>query len=343
MTGPERKKPLVIELDDTATGGTNPAEAPPVPEPDLPAPRGDAMKSVAAMAARKPSLLGRLFWGALTALLAAMVSVAFWDFATGMMARNIWLGRGIVALIAILLAGLLVFAVRELAAMLRLRRVDALKRACAGCQSGTRSEAVTFANELRAFYADRPELRWGADKFDQHCAEALTAADVLHVTETTLLAPLDDLARKEIESAARQVATATAIVPLAMADVVIALFANIRMVRRIAEVYGGRSGRFGSWRLMRAVATHLVATGAVAISDDLIGTIAGGGVLTKVSRRFGEGVVNGALTARVGVAALEVCRPMPFAARQRPTITAIMKRALTGFFGKQAAGSQVNS
>ena len=42
------------------------------------------------------------------------------------------------------------------------------------------------------------------------------------------------------------------------------------------------------------------ATGAVAAGDDLIHTVAGGGVLAKVSRRFGEGVVNGALTARVG-------------------------------------------
>jgi putative membrane protein len=335
MTEAERKKPLVIELDDTTPAKTGPAEAPPVPEPDLPmAPQGQAMKAATGLAARKPSLVARLFWWALGLLVTTMVSIAFWDFAAGMMARNIWLGRGITALIAVILTGLLVFAVNELAAMLRLRKIDSLKRAYAGCQSGTRSDAVTFANDLRAFYADRPELRWDAAKFDQHCAEALTAADVLHVTEVNLLAPLDDLARKEIEAAARLVATATAIVPLALADVVIALTGNVRMVRRISQVYGGRSGRFGSWRLMRAVATHLVATGAVAVTDDLISTIAGGGVLSKVSRRFGEGVVNGALTARVGIAALEVCRPMPFAAQKRPNITAIMKQALTGFFGK---------
>lgn len=343
MTKPELKKPVLIELQDTEPAKSGPAEAPPVPEPDLPMPRGQAMKTVAAMTARKPSLLARLFWSALTMLLGVMVSVAFWDFAAGMMQRNIWIGRGVLALIAVLLAGLLVFAAGELAAMLRLRKVDALKRAYALCQSGTRSDALEFSNTLRKFYEDRPELRWETDRLTGRIQDALTAADVLHVTEVGLLTPLDEQARKEIESAARQVATATAIVPLAMADVVIALFANVRMVRRIAEAYGGRSGRFGSWRLLRAVATHLVATGAVAISDDLIGTIAGGGVLSKVSRRFGEGVVNGALTARVGIAALEVCRPMPFTARKRPTITAIMKRALTGFFGKQAGGNQVNS
>jgi putative membrane protein len=130
------------------------------------------------------------------------------------------------------------------------------------------------------------------------------------------------------------VATVTAIVPLALADVFTALTANLRMIRRIAEVYGGRSGVLGSWRLTRTVLTHLVATGAVAVGDDLIGSIAGGGVLSKVSRRFGEGVINGALTARVGVAAIEVCRPLPFHAAKRPSVTALVRRALTGMFGQ---------
>jgi len=108
---------------------------------------------------------------------------------------------------------------------------------------------------------------------------------------------------------------------------------SLRMIRRIAEIYGGRSGVFGSWRLTRTVFTHLVATGAVAVGDDLISSIAGGGVLSKVSRRFGEGVINGALTARVGVAAMEVCRPLPFHAAEKPTVTGICRRALTGLFG----------
>jgi putative membrane protein len=55
----------------------------------------------------------------------------------------------------------------------------------------------------------------------------------------------------------------------------------------------------------------------------------------KLSRRFGEGVINGALTARVGVAAMEVCRPLPFASLPKPRITEMMKRALTGFFDRQ--------
>ncbi|MCB1348016.1 MAG: DUF697 domain-containing protein, partial [Maritimibacter sp.] len=53
---------------------------------------------------------------------------------------------------------------------------------------------------------------------------------------------------------------------------------------------------------------------------------------SKLSRRFGEGIVNGALTARVGVAAIEVCRPLPFSRGRRPSVTGIVRRALTGLF-----------
>ena len=39
-------------------------------------------------------------------------------------------------------------------------------------------------------------------------------------------------------------------------------------------------GTFGSLRLTRSVLTHLVATGAVAVGDDLIQSVAGGGLLS---------------------------------------------------------------
>ena len=163
-------------------------------------------------------------------------------------------------------------------------------------------------------------------------SSAIPIPKLVALAEDTLLSPLDAAAEREVASAARQVATVTALVPIALADVVAALTANLRMIRRIAEVYGGRGGLLGSWRLTRAVMTHLVATGAVAIGDDMLEPILGGGLLGKLSRRFGEGMVNGALTARVGVAAMEVCRPLPFGAGRKPSVTSLIKRALAGLF-----------
>lgn len=85
--------------------------------------------------------------------------------------------------------------------------------------------------------------------------------------------------------------------------------------------------------------SHLVATGAVAVGDDMLEPILGGSLLGKLSRRFGEGLVNGALTARVGVAAMEVCRPLPFTPAARPRVRGIIASSLGGLFGKSGQSS----
>lgn len=325
-----RSKPLVIELDDTAA--PRPGDAPPVPDPVSAAP---AVEVVTRVAAARPSRLARLFWGGVLALVMLVLGVAAWDFVFALLDRSVWLGRVAVALLALVGVTLLVIAGRELATLARLRRIDGLRAEAERLAATGTLEAVrVFETRLVRFYKGRADLRWGLQEVAARHGDVTDPDARLAQLEHAVMAPLDAQAVARIETAARQVATATAVVPLALADVVVALTANLRMIRQIAQIYGGRSGTLGAWRLTRAVAAHLVATGAVAVGDDLIGSIAGGGVLSRVSRRFGEGIINGALTARVGVAAMEVCRPMPFAREPRPGVTALVRRALTGFFGK---------
>jgi putative membrane protein len=327
-----RKGPILIELDEPPTAA--PQDAPPVPD-SIPMPEGRAMQMVATLGARRPNRLARVFWGALLTLIAFAASLAAWDFVTGLLAANPVLGWTAAGLVGLVLVTLILIALRELAAFSRLGKLDDLRREAEAALSARDLPAARRVSaRLEALYHGRAELELGRADLARRRDEVFDADSLMALTEAQLLTPLDAAARAEVEAAARQVATVTALVPIALADVVAALTANIRMIRRIAEIYGGRSGTLGSWRLIRAVMTHLVATGAVAIGDDLIGSVAGGSVLSKVSRRFGEGVVNGALTARVGVAAMEVCRPMPFGAGRRPSVTAMVRRALTGLFGQ---------
>lgn len=327
--------PVLIDLENKAPALT-PDQAPPVPDADLaPRPEGRAMQRLATLAARKPSRLGRLFWWLTGTLLGVVVSVAAWDFVTGLIERAPVLGYAVTGLVALFVLVLLGLGLREMAAFARLGKIDSLRRAAEiALTADDLGQARDVVAQLTRLYRGREDTRWGRDRLAEYAPDQFEAVGLICLAEKEILASLDAIAAKEIEAAARQVATVTALVPLAMADVVAALTANLRMIRRVAEVYGGRSGTFGSWRLARAVMTHLVATGAVAIGDDMIGSIAGGGVLSKLSRRFGEGIVNGALTARVGVAAMEVCRPLPFMQVKRPSVTGLVKRALTGLFGK---------
>lgn len=331
-----RPGPVLIEIDSPAP---TPADAPPVPDQALPAlPEGRAMQIAVRLAARRPSWLTRFFWQAAAALTGFLASVAAWNFLADLIAAHPLLGWFGAALFAAFILAALALALRELSAFARLARLDRVHRAVtAAVAAGDLGAARDVLGQLQSLYAGRAEMQWARARLREREAELLDASALLALAETELMAPLDTAARLEVEAAARTVATVTALVPLALADVFAALTANLRMIRRIAEVYGGRAGSFGSWRLARTVLTHLVATGAVAAGDDLIETMAGGGLLSKLSRRFGEGVVNGALTARVGVAAMEVCRPMPFAALPRPKVTNLVSRALAGLFGQGKA------
>jgi putative membrane protein len=329
------KGPILIELDDTPTAG--PEAAAPVPDLDFAPPQGRAMQVVATLGARRPSRLGRFFWSTAVALVGFVASLAAWNFVTGLLAANPILGWIAFGLIAAVLLALILIALRELAAFSRLARLDRVHRAAeAALAAGDLGAARDVVTRISALYAGRPELRQGRETLDRQREEQFEPSSLFALAESELMAPLDAAATAEVEAAARQVATVTALVPLALADVIAALTSNLRMIRRIAEIYGGRSGTLGSWRLTRAVLTHLVATGAVAIGDDLMGSALGGSILSKLSRRFGEGVVNGALTARVGVAAMEVCRPLPFGTGRKPSVTGLISRALAGLFGQRS-------
>jgi putative membrane protein len=321
-------KPLLLEIDQPA----DPSAAPPVP--DL-MPDSTAMQTVAALSQGRGSRVARLALWAASLLISFWVSVTAYDFVTGLLARNLVLGWIAFALVAVAGLAALILGLREWAAYLRLGRLEGLRETAVMARATAdlaRARRVTTA--IARLYDARAETAWGRARFAEREAEVLDADALLALAEREVLAPLDAEARLAVEAAARQVAMVTALVPLAWADVAAALFANLRMIRQIAQIYGGRSGSFGSLRLLRRVFAALLGAGALALTDDLVGSVAGGGVISKLSRRFGEGVVNGALTARVGVAAMELCRPLPFVALEKPGVSGLVSRALAGLVSR---------
>ncbi len=324
---PPGRGPVLIELD-AAEPPPDPSAAPPIDDDDMP--EGRAMRATIGALARPARPWRRLFWAAAGGFLLLVLGVTAWDFAMGLIARQPWLGALAAVLIVVLIVGLVVLAAREAFGFFRLRRLDRLRLEAEQALAGGELEmARAVAERLARLYAGPHSGDWTAPE------ELLDVDAILDAAEVHWLVPVDARARAEVELAARQVAVVTALVPVALADVAVALLANLRMIRRVAELYGGRAGTLGSLRLARAVVLHLMATGAVAVGDDMIGSLAGGGIMARLSRRFGEGVVNGALTARVGVSAIEVCRPLPFRAVRRPSVSAMLGRALQGAFRRE--------
>jgi len=136
--------------------------------------------------------------------------------------------------------------------------------------------------------------------------------DLARLTDREIMPALDGDARRVVAASARRVSLVTALSPAAAITVGWVLIENLRLLRALATLYGGRPGLLGTARLARMVIGHLMATGGVALTDDLLGQFLGQDLVRRISRRLGESVFNAALTARVGATAIEVIRPVPY-------------------------------
>ena len=120
--------------------------------------------------------------------------------------------------------------------------------------------------------------------------------------------------------------------PNPILDAVIVLWLNVAVIRRVAAIQGLRPRLLASGALLRRTAAAIVAAGAIEGLHDLTSDAMADGLLQRVAGRVGEGTVNGLLTVRVGLAALDACRPIPFRARPRPATLTVAREAVAGCF-----------
>jgi putative membrane protein len=142
-----------------------------------------------------------------------------------------------------------------------------------------------------------------------------------------------------VVAASKRVSVVTALSPRAAIDMVFVLVNGLSLVRRLATLYGARPGTLGVLKLFRRVIAHLAVTGSVALSDSLLQQLIGHGLAARLSARLGEGMVNGLLTARLGLLAIDLVRPLPFYERPRPALNDLAGTLLRDPKGA-AAGSE---
>jgi putative membrane protein len=273
-----------------------------------------------------------LFWCALGGLLLLAVGVAVTDLITDLLARNQELGWLGLAFAILAMVSLLVIAVRETTGLMRLATVEKLhQRAAEMIVSDDRIEARSLVQELLALTRKMPHLARGRADLEGHLGEIIDGPDMVRLAERELMTPLDQQARRLISIAATRVSVVTAVSPRAIVDVLFVFGTALILVRRLAFLYGARPGTLSLVRLLRQVVMHLAVTGGLAASDSLIQQMLGHGIAARLSARLGEGVLNGLLTARFGLAAVDLIRPVPFAALPRPTLSDLMSEVLRSF------------
>lgn len=307
----ERRGPRAFAAADVATTETA-VETFIEPEPD---------EIVPPRPPRFIGFLGKLAWTAGGILVSLALGLAAERLIRDLFASSEWLGWLGLAVLALFVFALVALAIREMLALSRLRVLDRLRvKAAAVLVSDSPGEGKALLRELDAIYEPRPDLARPREVLSTASRDIFDGGEYVRLAERTLMGPLDARARALTAASARRVALVTTVSPRALIDIAFVVFESVRLGGDIARLYGARPGLFGSWRLIGAILSHLAVTGGLVLTDGVMEQLVGQGLAAKLSARLGEGIVNGLMTVRVGIAAMRVVRPLPFETQNQPVV-----------------------
>ncbi|NKI73761.1 TIGR01620 family protein [Dickeya sp. CFBP 2040] len=291
-----------------------------VPTADVEADEGERAEQLVSDALRPRRSVWRRMRGAGVALLGVSVLAQ-----GGRSLYQAWVSQDWIALGGVA-AGILIIGagvgslVVEWRRLYRLRqRAEARDRARELLNSQGTGRARAFCEHLArqaGLEAGHPALqRWQASLHDTHNDREVMAL-YAHLVQPVL----DAQARREISRSAAESALMIAVSPLALADMAFIAWRNLRLVNRIARLYGIELGYFSRIRLFRLVLLNVAFAGASELVREVGMDWMSQDVAARLSARAAQGLGAGLLTARLGVRAMELCRPLPWLDGDKPRL-----------------------
>ncbi len=337
----DRQGPRAFRIDTPSGVAPTPAAEPPSrivieDAPDIFAAEQQPREEQLRPEPSRFSVWTKLFWSALGGLLSLAVGLWFWRLIEDLYRTNEYVGWAGLALLGLATLALLVLIGREARGLSRLSAATELKQAAedaARADDGARAKQIV--RKLIAFQSADPGTAAQRRQLEESLESIVDGRGLLTLADRTLIQPRDELARLAIAAAAKRVSVVTAISPRAIVDVLFVAAQSVMLTRAIADIYGARPGTLGFLRLGRRILGHLAITGGVAITDSVLSQLVGHGLAARLSAKLGEGVLNGLLTARVGLAAIAACRPLPFLAAEEPRLQDVAGDILANPLGRK--------
>lgn len=177
---------------------------------------------------------------------------------------------------------------------------------------------------------------WRDTVKDEHSDE-----EQLQLFESFVLAQLDQQAQKLIYRAATDTSLAVAISPFALADMLLVLWRSSRLVRELAQLYGGAIGQLRSLVMLKQLFTALLWAGGSELALDMASDVMSSELTAKLSARAGQGVIAGLLVARLGNLAQQQLRPLPATASAKVSLKSLANALMTRF--KTAAQTKADT
>ncbi|CQJ52758.1 membrane protein YcjF [Yersinia intermedia] len=157
--------------------------------------------------------------------------------------------------------------------------------------------------------------RWQASLHETH-----NDREVVELYAKLVQPALDNQARAEISRYAAESALMIAVSPLALVDMAFIAWRNIRLINRIAALYGIELGYFSRIRLFRLVLLNIAFAGASELVREVGMDWLSQDLAARLSTRAAQGIGAGLLTARLGIKAMELCRPLPWLDGDKPKL-----------------------
>lgn len=163
--------------------------------------------------------------------------------------------------------------------------------------------------------------RWQSSLDSSH-----SDAEVLEMYDAMVVSEQDKQATKLVSQYSTEAAALVAISPLAVADMLLVAWRNFKMIDQLADLYGVELGYWSRLKLFKAVLVNMAAAGASELAIDASMDLLSMDLAGKVSARAGQGLGVGILTARLGLKAMSLLRPLPWHKDRAVKLSAIRKQ-----------------
>ena len=137
-------------------------------------------------------------------------------------------------------------------------------------------------------------------------------SELLQLYSRQVLSKVDEKALAEVAKFSTESVVLIALSPIAILDMLLMFWRNLRMIDKIAGLYGLKLGYWSRIRLIKQVFVNMAYAGASEIIADFGTDLIGADLLGKLSSRMAQGFGAGMLTARLGIRTIKLCRPIPF-------------------------------
>ncbi|MBR9829942.1 MAG: TIGR01620 family protein [Oceanospirillales bacterium] len=174
----------------------------------------------------------------------------------------------------------------------------------------THGHSRRWVKQLEAQYQHTPlanSLQTAISQLDS----SYNDREILHYLNRHALDATDRKAQQCVQRYSIESGVLVAFSPWASFDMLLVAWRNLRMLREVATIYGLAPGLLTQWRLLKQVLQNLAFAGASEMAMDAGSALLGSSLTAGLSARAGQGLGAGLFTARTGLTAIKMCRPLP--------------------------------